>query len=105
MNLILIVGALIIDGMNYYKLPLNFIQEIATKKSVPHIVASVLCTFIISIALYIKSKYASVQNVHQQSTSLNVVQKFFIGTTSNPTFGPINIKLALYRYSFLLTVS
>lgn len=69
--------------------------------------ASVLCAFIISLALYIKSKYTSLQDVNNKQTtnSLNVIQKLFIGTTSNPTLGPINIKLALYRYSLLLTVS
>lgn len=98
----LIVAALIVLAMNYYKCPINFILEIVTKKTVPHVVASVLCTFIISIILYIKGKYT---NQIDKFDSLNFVQKLFIGTTNNPTLGPINIKLAFYRYSILMTVS
>lgn len=98
----LFVGVLIVAMMHYYKLPINFIQDMVTKKSVPHIVASVLCAFIISIVLYIKAKYS---NQIIKFDSLNIVQKLFVGTSSNPTLGPINVKLVFYRYSLLLTVS
>ncbi|CAH1714152.1 unnamed protein product [Aphis gossypii] len=97
----LIIAALIVLAMDYYKCPINFILEIVTKKTVPHVVASVLCTFIISIILYIKAKYT---NQIDKFDSLNFVQKLFIGTTNNPTLGPINIKLAFYRYSILMTI-
>jgi len=88
--------------MDYYKCPVNFILEIVTKKTVPHIVSSVLYTFIISMILFIKAKYIDRLN---NNSSFNFVQKLFIGTTMNPTLGPINIKLAIYRYSALMTVS
>lgn len=97
----LIIAAFIIWATNYYKCPINFILEIVTKKTVPHIVASVLYTFIISIILFIKVKYIN----KIDDSSFNFVQKLFIGTTTNPTFGPINIKLAFFRYSTLMTVS
>jgi len=48
----LIIAALIIWLMDYYKCPINFILEIVTKKTVPHIVASVLYTSIFSIILF-----------------------------------------------------
>jgi len=98
----LIIAALIVSAMYYYKCPISFILEMVTKKTVPHIVASVLYAFIISIVLYIKAKYT---NQTDAFDSFNFVQKWFIGTTNNPTLGPINIKLVLYRYSILLTVS
>lgn len=88
--------------MDYYKCPINFIVEIVTKKSVPFIVASVLYASLISVVLYLKAKFS---NEIDNCDSLNVVQKLFIGTTHNPVLGPINIKLALYRYSALMTVS
>uniref|UniRef100_A0A2S2NHJ1 Lamin-B receptor n=1 Tax=Schizaphis graminum TaxID=13262 RepID=A0A2S2NHJ1_SCHGA len=97
----LIIAALIVLAMDYYKCPIHFILEIVTKKTVPHIVASVLYTFIISLILYIKGKYT---NQIDKFDSLNFVQKLFIGTTNNPTLGPINIKLAFYRYSILMTI-
>jgi len=98
----LIVAALIIWAMDYYKCPIHFILEIVTKKTVPHIVASVLYALIFSIILLIKDKYT---NQIDDCSSLNFVQKLFIGTKINPTLGPINIKLALSRYSTLMTVS
>jgi len=98
----LVIAGLIIWAMDYYKCPINFVLEIVTKKTVPHIVASVLYTFIISITLFLKAKYI---NQIDNNSSFNFVQKLFIGTTINPTLGPINIKLALYRYSTLMTVS
>lgn len=98
----LIIAALIIWLMDYYKCPINFIIEIVTKKTVPHIVASVLYTFIFSIILFMKAKYIDKIN---DDSSFNFVQKLFTGTTINPTLGPINIKLAFYRYSSLMTVS
>lgn len=98
----LIIAALIVMAMDYYKCPINFILEIVTKKTVPHVVASFLYTFIISIILYTKAKYT---NQIDKFNSLNFVQKLFIGTTNNPTLGPINIKMAFYRYSILMTVS
>lgn len=73
-----------------------------TKKTVPHIVASVLFALIISTVLYITAK---LKNQINKSSSLNSFQNFFLGTTVNPTLGPVNIKLALYRYSFLSTVN
>lgn len=88
--------------MYYYKLPITFINDIVTKKSVPHVVASVVCAFIISIVLNIKARFTK-QTI--SSDTSNIIQQLFVGTTSNPTLGPINIKLALYRYSLLLTVS
>lgn len=88
--------------MDFYKFPINFIVEIVTKRTVPHVVASVLFTLIISIVLYMKSKYTNQMNRYD---TLNFVQKLFIGTTNNPTFGSINIKLALCRYAALMTVS
>lgn len=98
----LIIAALIIWAMDYNKCPVNFILEIVTKKTVPHIVSSALYAFIISIILFIKAKY--IDQIDNKS-SFNFVQKLFIGTTMNPTLGPINIKLAIYRYSALMTVS
>lgn len=97
----LVIAGLIIWAMDYYKCPINFVLEIVTKKTVPHIVASVLYTFIISITLFLKAKYI---NQIDNNSSFNFVQKLFIGTTINPTLGPINIKLALYRYSTLMTI-
>lgn len=97
----LIIAGLIIWAMDYYNCPINFVLEIVTKKTVPHIVASVLYTFIISIILFIKAKYTN----KIDNSSFNFVQKLFIGTTINPTLGPINIKLAFCRYSTLMTVS
>ncbi|XP_060880374.1 delta(14)-sterol reductase LBR isoform X2 [Metopolophium dirhodum] len=96
----LVIAGLIIWAMDYYKCPINFVLEIVTKKTVPHIVASVLYTFIISIILFIKAKYINQIN----NSSFNFVQKLFIGTTINPTLGPINIKLAFCRYSTLMTI-
>lgn len=97
----LIIAALIIWAMDYYKCPINFILEIVTKKTVPHIVASVLYALIFSIILFVKAKYL---NQTDDCSSFNFVQKLFIGTTINPTLGPINIKLALCRYSSLMTI-
>ncbi|VVC32687.1 Ergosterol biosynthesis ERG4/ERG24 [Cinara cedri] len=97
----LIIGVLIVAVMDYYKCPINFIIEIVTKKTVPYIVASVLYALLISIVLYLKTKFS---NKVDECNSLNIVQKLFIGTTINPTLGPINIKLALYRYSALMTI-
>lgn len=85
--------------MRYYKFSLDFILEIVIKKSVPHIVASVLFALIVSTALYLKPKFSN------RNDSLNFIQQFFIGRSSNPTLGPMNLKLALYRYSNLMTVS
>ncbi|CAI6367904.1 unnamed protein product [Macrosiphum euphorbiae] len=96
----LIIAGLIIWAMDYYNCPINFVLEIVTKKTVPHIVASVLYTFIISIILFIKAKYTN----KIDNSSFNFVQKLFIGTTINPTLGPINIKLAFCRYSTLMTI-
>lgn len=88
--------------MHYYKYPINFIVEIVTKRTVPHVVISVLFTLIISIISYLKSKYTNQIYRHDSS---NLVQKLFIGTTNNPTLGSINIKLTLYKYAALMTVS
>lgn len=98
----LIIAALIIAAMDYYKCPIHFILEIIIKKTVPHIIVSVLCAFIISLVLYGKAKLTKQIN---ELDSLNFLQKWFIGTTNYSTLGPINIKLALYRYSMLMTVS
>lgn len=98
----LIIGVLIVATMGYFKCPINFIVEIVTKKTVPYIVSSVLYTLLISIVLYLKARFS---DKIDEFDSLNIVQKLFIGTTNNPTLGPINIKLALYRYSALMTVS
>jgi len=98
----LIIAALIIWLMDYYKCPINFILEMVTKKTVPHVVASVLYTSIFSIILFIKSKYIDKFN---DRSSFNILQKLFIGTTTYPTLWLINIKLAFYRYSILMTVS
>lgn len=88
--------------VGYYLCPIHFIVEIVTKKTVPYIVSSVLNTLIILIVLYLKAKFS---DKIDEFDSLNIVQKLFIGTTNNPTLGPINVKLALYRYSALMTVS
>lgn len=88
--------------MNYYKCPIYYIVEIITKKTVPYIVTSVLYSLLISIVLYLKENFS---NKIDELDSLNIVQKLFIGTTDNPTFGLINIKLFLYRYSSIMTVS
>jgi len=98
----LIIGVLIVAAMDYYKCPIKFIIEIVTKKTIPHVVASVLFAFIISIVLYAKANFT--KQIDKLDNS-NFIQKLFIGTTTNPTLGPINIKLALYRYSLLMTVS
>lgn len=98
----LIVGALIVAALQYYKFPLNFILDMMIKKTVPHIMASVLLTLIISFALCLKENF---KNQNNKFDFLNYVQTFFIGTSINPTLGPLNLKLALYRYSFLMTVS
>lgn len=100
MNLIIV--SLAVAAMDYYKFPLNFILEIITKKTVPYVMASVLNALIISIVLFIKAKYTK-QKVKYFIP--NSILRFFIGTTSYSTLGPINVKLALYRYSWLLTVS
>ncbi|XP_015374475.1 PREDICTED: lamin-B receptor [Diuraphis noxia] len=97
----LIIAALIIWLMDYYKCPINFILEMVTKKTVPHIVASVLYTSIFSIILFIKAKYIDKIN---DNSSFNFIQKLFTGTIINPTLGPINIKLAFCRYSSLMTI-
>lgn len=97
----LIISVVIVAALEYYKLPIKFILDIVTKKTVPHIVASVLFALIISVVLYITAK---LKNQINKSSSLNIFQNFFLGATVNPTLGPVNIKLALYRYSFLLTI-
>lgn len=88
--------------MEYYKCPVNFILEIVTKKTVPHIVASVLLTMVITVVLYVKAK---ITKQIDTLNSFNLIQNLFIGTSINPTLGPVNVKLALYRYSMLMTVS
>lgn len=98
----LIVGVLIVAALEYFKCPIKFILDMVTKKTVPHIVASVLFALIISTVLYIIAK---LKNQINKSSSLNSFQNFFLGTTVNPTLGPVNVKLALYRYSVSLTVS
>lgn len=98
----LIVGVLIVAAMDYFKCPINFILEIVTKKTIPHVIVSVLCALFISIMLYVKAKLTNQIN---ELNSSNFLQKWFIGTTNYSTLGPINIKLALYRYSMLMTVS
>lgn len=94
----LIVGASIVGTMQYYDCPIKFILEIVIKKTVPHIVATVLFALVLSIVLSVKYR-------KNFSGSQNFFQKFFIGTSMNPTLGPIDVKLSLYRYSFLMTVS
>lgn len=97
----LIIASLTVICMNYYKFPIHLILEMMAKKTVPFVVASVLYAFIISLVLFIKAKYTTLKIKYFVTNS---VLRFFIGTTSYSTLGPINIKLALYRYSWLLTV-
>lgn len=98
----LLVVALIVASLEYYKISIKFIHEMVTKKNLPHVAASIFYTFIILIVVYVTEKLKKQISV---SGNLNWFQTFFIGASLNPTLGPINIKLALYRYSFLLTVS
>lgn len=99
----LIIGVAIIFTMHYYKCPLNYILEMATKKSVPFVVVSVLIALILAILLFLKNKYS--KQTDHENNSLNFLQKIFVGTSDNPTIKFVNVKLALFRYSILMTVS
>ncbi|XP_050534933.1 delta(14)-sterol reductase TM7SF2-like [Daktulosphaira vitifoliae] len=91
----LIFGTLIVIGMIYFNCPLNVILDIVSKKTVPHVVASTLIALVVSIIIYIKE---------QKVGSKSFLSKFLNGNSNNPTVGPLNVKLTLYRYSILLTV-
>ncbi|XP_025416427.1 lamin-B receptor isoform X2 [Sipha flava] len=97
----LIIALLTVVGMNYYQVPIHLILEMIAKKTVPYVVASVLYAFILSLVMFIKAKYIKLKIKYYITNS---VLRFFNGTTSYSTLGPINVKLALYKYSWLLTI-
>jgi hypothetical protein len=97
----LIIALLTVVGMNYYQVPIHLILEMIAKKTVPYVVASVLYAFILSLVMFIKAKYIKLKIKYYITNS---VLRLFNGTTSYSTLGPINVKLALYKYSWLLTV-
>ncbi|KAK7480353.1 hypothetical protein BaRGS_00028400 [Batillaria attramentaria] len=72
----------------YYEVPLS----VLSKKFFPLMTTAVIFSFLLSIALYIKSLFISPSKVAAPGNSGNFIYDFFMGHELNPRIGPLDLK-------------
>ncbi|XP_076464854.1 delta(14)-sterol reductase TM7SF2-like isoform X2 [Babylonia areolata] len=86
--LALVISLLAMCGGFYFKLPVTVIY----KKFFKVMTAAVVFSFMLSLFLYIKSRFVPPSKLSVPGNSGNVIYDFFMGHELNPRIGPLDLK-------------
>ncbi|CAG5127396.1 unnamed protein product [Candidula unifasciata] len=84
----LVVSLLLLATAVYFECPMTKVID----KFIPLLTSAIIFSFILSIFLYVKSRYASPSKLAPGGNTGNVIYDFFIGRELNPRIGPLDLK-------------
>lgn len=82
---------------------LGFPVTLAYERFVSLATSAYILSWVLSLGIFIKGGYARISSLNPQATG-NRIHDFFAGREVNPTIGPINVKIVLFRFCIVGTV-
>ena len=80
------------------------VSDFLIKKSVPFTLAGVVYGILLALALYIKGGRAPISNLNIYGSTNSKIYDFWQGREINPRFGPLDVKLTLFRFGLIASV-
>ncbi|BFZ07727.1 hypothetical protein BsWGS_10766 [Bradybaena similaris] len=84
----LVVSLVVLAVAVYFQCPVTKVID----RFIPLMTSAIIFSFILSIFLYVKSRYVSPSKLAPGGNTGNIIYDFFIGRELNPRIGPLDLK-------------
>lgn len=81
------------------------VGDVLLKKSLPFSVAALVLGTLTAIVLYFKGGRVPVSHLNMYGSTSSRIYNFWQGREISPRFGPVDVKMVLYRFAIISTVS